>query len=27
MSGIATAVKEIRTSIRVIGVEPEGAPT
>ncbi|MGH8471712.1 MAG: threonine ammonia-lyase [Gammaproteobacteria bacterium] len=27
ISGIATAVKEIRPSIRVIGVEPEGAPT
>ncbi len=27
ISGIATAVKEIRPSIRVVGVEPEGAPT
>ena len=27
ISGIATAVKEIRPSICVIGVEPEGAPT
>ncbi len=27
ISGIATAMKEIRPSIRVIGVEPEGAPT
>jgi threo-3-hydroxy-L-aspartate ammonia-lyase len=26
ISGIATAVKEIRPSVRVIGVEPEGAP-
>jgi threonine dehydratase len=27
ISGIATAVKELRPSVRVIGVEPEGAPT
>ncbi len=27
ISGIATAVKETRPSVRVIGVEPEGAPT
>ncbi|MGH8593988.1 MAG: threonine ammonia-lyase [Gammaproteobacteria bacterium] len=27
ISGIATAVKETRPSVRVIGVEPQGAPT
>jgi len=27
MSGVATAIKSIRPDVRVIGVEPEGAPT
>jgi threonine dehydratase len=27
MSGVATAIKSIRPEVRVIGVEPEGAPT
>jgi len=27
ISGIATAVKETGPAIRVVGVEPEGAPT